>query len=62
MSYEAELVREELSLHDFQRIDAALAFSITELERSAGDPTSIMHLQELKNRFVKAHTGWLETD
>ncbi len=49
------MTERELSKYDFEAIDSVFEFAIA----SGADNYRI---QELKNLFAKAHTGWLEIE
>lgn len=49
--------KHELSKYDFEALDAALDFAINE-----GFQGFHGRLEQLKDLFAKAHTGWLEME
>lgn len=52
----------ELSNYDFEALDKLMANAIGDRPKQPLTTTELVTIERLKERFVKAHTGYLETE
>ena len=50
------MTRRELNLEDFQLIEKALELVVSHFKQ---EPTVLLKVEELRQEFKDAHTGWL---